>query len=101
MLVKEGWVLLDVRPTPEVEKVGIPGSVAVPLFLPDTRMELGSLLANYAAFGTGGWWVGGGHFIPNTDFLAQVRGSRVVGLVLAWLGCCCWCCWCCWWVVAG
>ncbi len=87
-------MLLDVRPPPEVEKVGIPGAVAVALFLPDSRMELGSLLANYAAFGTGGWWVGGGHFIPNADFLAQVRrSSGLVGWCLTWLGWCWWC-WC-------
>ncbi len=79
-------MLLDVRPPTEVERVGIPGAVAVPMFVPDSRMELGSLLARYAAFGTGGWWIGGGHFIPNADFLAQVsercwrwRWRRVLG----------------------
>jgi hypothetical protein len=125
--MRDGWVLLDVRPPSEVSKVGggccggrhpeaappaggpgghgaalrsarppralaaapqpsapppaaapaapqvpIAGAVEVPLFVPDTRMELASLLANWAAYGTGGWWLGGAHFTPNTSFLAQV-----------------------------
>ena len=31
-MMKEGWVLLDVRPEEEIEKVAIEGAVTVPLF---------------------------------------------------------------------
>lgn len=31
-MMEDGWVLLDVRPEEEVEKVAIEGAVTVPLF---------------------------------------------------------------------
>ncbi|GBF97284.1 hypothetical protein Rsub_09975 [Raphidocelis subcapitata] len=71
-LMKEGWVLLDVRPPTEVEKVSIDGAVAVPLFVPETRSDLASLLKRASTWGTGGWWLGGTHMNPNPDFMEEV-----------------------------
>jgi len=74
-LMSLGWVLLDVRPPGEVQKVPIAGAVAVPLFVPDPDNDAGALLKKFATFGTGGWWLGGTHMIPNQDFLQQVRAK--------------------------
>lgn len=67
------WVLLDVRPPNEVSKVAIDGAVAVPLYLPETRNDPASLLKRASTWGTGGWWLGGTHMVPNTAFLDEVR----------------------------
>ena len=32
-------------------------------------------LPQATAFGMGGWWLGGGHLIPNPNFLAEVQAS--------------------------
>jgi rhodanese-related sulfurtransferase len=77
-LMKAGWVLLDVRPPNEVEKVPIAGAVAVPLFVADPANDPGTLLKKAATFGTGGWWLGGSHMIPNQNFLQEVDGEGVV-----------------------
>lgn len=45
----------------------------VPVFMPDTSNELGSLVKQMSAFGMGGWWLGGTHMVPNTNFLAEVQ----------------------------
>ncbi|KAF8066281.1 STR11 [Scenedesmus sp. PABB004] len=74
-LMKEGWVLLDVRPPGEVAKVGITGAVNVPLYVEDPSNSVGSLLKKSATIGTGGWWLGGTHMIPNNDFMAQVAAQ--------------------------
>lgn len=71
-LVAEGWVLLDVRPPGEVGKVGIQGAVNVPLFVEDPSNSVSSLIKKAATIGTGGWWLGGTHMIPYTNFLAEV-----------------------------
>lgn len=41
--------------------------------MPDTSMELGSLLKQLSAFGMGGWWLGGTHMVPNPNFIAEVQ----------------------------
>mmetsp|Transcript_26024 Transcript_26024/g.56766 ORF Transcript_26024/g.56766 Transcript_26024/m.56766 type:complete len:286 (+) Transcript_26024:126-983(+) len=74
-LMQEGWVLLDVRPPSEASKVSIQGAVEVPLFLNDESVDPASLLKRLSAFGLGGWWLGGGHMIPNPQFLAQVQSQ--------------------------
>lgn len=73
MVEQGGWVLLDVRPPTETRKVGITGAVDVPLFCEDPSNSIGSLMKKAATIGTGGWWLGGSHMIPNTEFLAQVQ----------------------------
>lgn len=45
----------------------------VPVFVPDTSDELGSLLKQMSAFGMGGWWLGGTHMVPNDSFLSEVQ----------------------------
>lgn len=74
-LMQQGWVLLDVRPPNETAKVPIAGAVAVPLFVEDPANDLGTLLKKSATFGTGGWWLGGSHMIPNQTFLQEVRAK--------------------------
>lgn len=37
-------------------------------------MSVGALLAKWAHFGTGGWWVGGTHMIANQSFIQEVSG---------------------------
>jgi len=68
-LAASGWVMLDVRPPEEVARCAVPGSVNVPLYLVDPDRSLGGLLKQWAAFGTGGWWLGGAHMKTNPDFL--------------------------------
>ncbi|KAI8471986.1 MAG: Rhodanese-like domain-containing protein [Monoraphidium minutum] len=72
-LMQQGWVLLDVRPPNEVAKVSIDGAVAVPLFLPEERSDLASMLKRFSTWATGGWWLGGTHMVANTAFMDEVR----------------------------
>lgn len=74
-LMKEGWVLLDVRPPNEVAKVAIEGAVAVPLFLSETRNDPANLLKRASTWGTGGWWLGGTHMVANADFMKEVKAK--------------------------
>lgn len=74
-MMAEGWVLLDVRPPSEVEKVGVKGAVSVPLYLEDPSNSVGSLIKKAATVSTGGWWLGGTHMIPNQNFLAEVQAK--------------------------
>uniref|UniRef100_A0A383VI29 Rhodanese domain-containing protein n=1 Tax=Tetradesmus obliquus TaxID=3088 RepID=A0A383VI29_TETOB len=74
-MMQQGWKLLDIRPPGETAKVGIVGAVAVPLYVEDPSNSIGSLLKKSATIGTGGWWLGGTHMIPNNDFLAQVQAQ--------------------------
>lgn len=85
-LMQDGWVLLDVRPPNESEKVAVVGAVEVPLFYPDPDTSLGGLLKKSTAFGMGGWWLGGTHMVPNTQFMQQLQEKvpdRDVGVVIA------------------
>jgi len=43
-MMKDGWVLLDVRPSTETKKASVVDAIKVPLFVPDTNMSPGSLL---------------------------------------------------------
>lgn len=45
----------------------------VPVYMPDTSMDLASLLKQLSAFGMGGWWLGGTHMVPNMNFIAEVQ----------------------------
>lgn len=51
------------------------GAIAVPLYLEDPSNGPASLLKKAATIGTGGWWLGGTHMIPNESFLAQVQAQ--------------------------
>eukprot|EP00210_Caulerpa_lentillifera_P007229 g6916.t1 len=72
-LMKEGWILLDVRPPTEIEKASVLDAVEVAVFLPDESLEIGSLLKQMSAFGMGGWWLGGTHMEPNKNFINDVK----------------------------
>lgn len=72
-LMQDGWILLDVRPPSEIEKAAVIDAVEVPVFLPDDRLDIGSLLKQMSAFGMGGWWLGGTHMEPNKEFLNDVQ----------------------------
>eukprot|EP00890_Picochlorum_soloecismus_P005103 jgi/Picsp_1/5594/NSC_02953-R1_rhodanese homology domain-containing protein len=74
-LLSEGWIVLDVRPSYEIEKAKLKNAVEIPLFEPDESASLSTLIKKSTAFGMGGWWLGGTHMIPNTDFLAKVQAS--------------------------
>lgn len=71
-LINQGWVLLDVRPPGETEKVALLDAVNVPLFVEDTSNSFGSFMKKTAAVSTGGWWLGGTHMVPNDQFLSAV-----------------------------
>ena len=55
-MMKEGWKLIDVRPPPEAEKVGVKGAITIPLFVPDPSWGPSSIIKKMAVWGTGGWW---------------------------------------------
>jgi rhodanese-related sulfurtransferase len=74
-LMSQGWVLLDVRPPGETEKVSLLDAVNVPLFVEDPETSFGSLMKKAAAVSTGGWWLGGTHMVPNDQFLAKVQAE--------------------------
>uniref|UniRef100_A0A7S0S0D3 Rhodanese domain-containing protein n=1 Tax=Chlamydomonas leiostraca TaxID=1034604 RepID=A0A7S0S0D3_9CHLO len=74
-LQSEGWVLLDVRPPNEREKAPIVNAVEVPLFVPDPANDLAAFIKKATDFGMGSWWLGGTHYIANTNFLAQVQAQ--------------------------
>lgn len=72
-LMKDGWILLDVRPPEETNIARIEGAVEIPLFLVDDEISVRNLFKQALAFGMGGWWVGGAHMRPNPDFINQVE----------------------------
>ncbi|KAL4854502.1 Rhodanese-like domain-containing protein 11 [Chlorella vulgaris] len=74
-LMKEGWVLLDVRPPQEIANAKLVGAVEVPLFVVDSDMSPAGLLKQASNFGMGGWWLGGAHMKPNPQFMAEVQAS--------------------------
>lgn len=74
-LLKDGWVLLDVRPPEEVAKVKVEGAVHVPVFVEDKEASIGTLIKKATAFGMGGWWLGGTHMVPNPQFMGEVQAQ--------------------------
>jgi len=72
-LMNQGWVLLDVRPPGETDKVSLLDAVNVPIFVEDESSSFGSLMKKAAAVSTGGWWLGGTHMVPNDKFLPEVQ----------------------------
>ncbi|KAG2429194.1 hypothetical protein HYH02_014127 [Chlamydomonas schloesseri] len=71
----DGWTLLDVRPPSEASKARITGAVEVPMFLEDEEVSLSSFIKRASAFGMGGWWLGGGHMVPNPNFMGEVQAK--------------------------
>ena len=43
------------------------------MFVMDPDTSMSGMLKQATAFGMGGWWLGGGHTIPNTEFMQQVQ----------------------------
>jgi rhodanese-related sulfurtransferase len=74
-LMKEGWIVVDVRPPNETEIARIRGAVEVPLFVVDDEASFGNFIKQAMAFGMGGWWLGGAHMRPNGKFLSQVESQ--------------------------
>lgn len=74
-LVADGWIVLDVRPPNELNKAPLQNAVEIPLFVPDESATVSTLIKKSTAFGMGGWWLGGTHMIPNTEFLSAVQAS--------------------------
>jgi rhodanese-related sulfurtransferase len=56
-------------------QAAVNGSVNVPLFVLDDDRSFSGLLKQSAAFGTGGWWLGGGHMKSNTNFIGEVQAK--------------------------
>jgi rhodanese-related sulfurtransferase len=82
-LMREGWILLDVRPPGQTARVRITGAVTVPLFVEDEASDLAGLLRRLSALAMGGWWLGGTHMMANPRFMAQVleavpRDAKVI-----------------------
>jgi rhodanese-related sulfurtransferase len=71
-LMREGWLLLDVRPPGQTARVRVTGAVAVPLFVEDASPDLAGVLRRASALAMGGWWLGGTHMAANPRFMAQV-----------------------------
>ena len=71
-MMRDGWVLLDVRPEEECSIASVDGSVHVPLFRVDDSFDPGSLIKQMSAFGMGGWWLGTKHMVPNKGFMGDV-----------------------------
>lgn len=71
----DGWTVLDVRPTTEVDKAHVSEAVEVPLFTPDTGVTPMSLFKRWSAFGMCGWWLGAQHMEENKNFLSDVEAQ--------------------------
>lgn len=73
-MLKEGWVLLDVRQQEQVERAQIHGAVEVPLFVlkNDFQSPLG-IYQEMVAWGLGGWWMGGRPMKENQNFVRGVE----------------------------
>ncbi|KAK9823713.1 hypothetical protein WJX72_004845 [[Myrmecia] bisecta] len=74
-MMKDGWVLLDVRPETEYKKASVPGAIAIPIFVPEDEVSIGNLLKQFAVLSMGGWWLGGSHMKLNQRFLADVQAA--------------------------
>ncbi|KAF2288529.1 hypothetical protein GH714_008220 [Hevea brasiliensis] len=71
----EGFVLLDIRPSWEIEKARVSGSLHVPFFVQDLDNGPLTLLKKWVHFGYIGLWTGQNFTTLNPDFLRQVHGS--------------------------
>lgn len=75
LVLRDDWVLLDVRPPNEVARARIRGALNVPLYIPDDDSSLGGLSKKAAAYLMGGWWLGGPLLKPNAEFISEVLSS--------------------------
>ncbi len=69
----EGFVLLDIRPSWEIEKARVSGSLHVPFFVQDLDNGPLTLLKKWVHFGYIGLWTGQNFTTLNPDFLRQVE----------------------------
>jgi len=73
-MLKQGWILLDVRQHEQVERAQIHNAVEVPLFV--LKNDLQSPMGIYqemVAYGLGGWWMGGRPMKENQNFVRNVQ----------------------------
>lgn len=71
-MLKEGWLLLDVRPPEQVARAKVQGSLEVPVYILKEDYSPYGLYQEAAAWGLGGWWMGGRPMKENKDFASQV-----------------------------
>jgi len=72
-MLKEGWILLDVRQQEQVERAQIHSAVEVPLYvLKDDMQSPMGIYQEMVAFGLGGWWMGGRPMKENQNFVRAV-----------------------------
>jgi hypothetical protein len=45
----------------------------VPLFVPDTATDAAAFIKKATDFAMGSWWLGGTHYVANTNFMAEVE----------------------------
>lgn len=81
-MVRNGWILLDVRPVSEASRAPLVGAVNVPLFIEDPDNSLGGLGKKLAFKFTGGWLLGGNHCVLNSSFLSSIKGQVPQGASL-------------------
>jgi hypothetical protein len=56
-----------------VQRIGLHNCLQVPIFVVEESNDIQSLMKKSSAFGMGGWWLGGSHMKPNTNFLREVE----------------------------
>jgi rhodanese-related sulfurtransferase len=72
-MLKEGWIILDVREELQVERAKMQGAVEVPLYVLKNEMSPMGIYQEMISFGLGGWWMGGRPMKENHDFVSQVE----------------------------
>jgi rhodanese-related sulfurtransferase len=70
-MVQDGWVLIDVRQPEQVARGEVQGAEEVPLYVLKNDFSPLGLYQEAAAFGLGGWWMGGRPMKENPDFVPQ------------------------------
>ncbi|GMH01221.1 hypothetical protein Nepgr_003060 [Nepenthes gracilis] len=65
--------LLDVRPATELRKAWVKGSIRIPIFDDDSRLDIGTLSRKATNFVMGGWWSGVPTLTYNNEFLSKVE----------------------------
>ncbi|KDO56644.1 hypothetical protein CISIN_1g027877mg [Citrus sinensis] len=73
--MKEGFMLLDIRPIWETEKARVKGSLHVPLFVEDRDYSAITLLKKWVHFGYIGLWTGQKFTMFNPNFVRQVEAA--------------------------
>ena len=75
-LIKDAsYAVLDVRPPHEADRCAVIGSVLAPAYINDTDYSPLGLMKQYAAFGMGGWFLGGQHTKESPTFMDEVAAA--------------------------